>query len=340
MKPREDVPGEPDGRPQVRESIGVYVDSVVAMVRDGVDLSLVSAGDVAFAQRIVEAERALALANEKLRYTVHAALEAAEAGGYSPVADPPEPESAVDGPTELLLGVPPELQGQNVDVVYQNGEATYYRCDEHGRLILADATNDFLDIVSLPNEDGGGYAARLKADPQHLCADGETVEIALKNLGGLCARLSQIVRDKAPAQPQAAPAPAAPPVKWQYRRKSTEELKAVAQGIVAGTIHMGYGVEEIERGWPTLVGALRQQGINEQMHTAGIVAFYSKALTLKEVSPGRKEFLDCEQLDNFDYSRLQLALNDLRGKPASDPGRASWLDQAMRLGKALRKRPR
>jgi len=262
-----------------------------------------------------------------------------DAGRDHLAAEPSYPEGKFDGAAlaEAVEAVVPA--DGDFDVTIVNGEPVAYRVDLYGRLVLADGANDFVEILSLPDEDGGGYAARLKADPENLCADGETVEGALAQLGARCAffcreqrrwrqeamRLARLTSRQAPPPgdpPQAPVQPQPQQVQWSYHRKSNDEVKKLARGVLDGTLHLSHGIEAIERDWPALVQGLRAQGINEVMHRAGVVAFFEEEAKASVLPGGARTFLTADTLDEMDYARLTICMDDMRRKPATS--HSSW----------------
>ena len=221
-------------------------------------------------------------------------------------------------------------------------ELKHFRMDANGRLLLTEQANAFIEVTKLPDEDGGGVCARLRADPEHLVGDGETVEEALANLGKLCARLYADLRRRGdapePTQPQKQTAPAAP--SWSYRRKTADEIETLAAGMLDGTIHFAHGQEAIERDWPVMVKTLRDYGINESMNRAGVVAFFEEVSKASRLKDGRRVFLTCDTLDTLDmldYARFMHVLET--GTPASDSRLSTWAKIGAKVAELIVRTP-
>jgi hypothetical protein len=257
----------------------------------------------------------------------------------------PEPEAheprSVSG-EQPVVHLPPRTQESAIAVtshphfVIDYTEPKHFRMDEDGRLLLTEQSNAFIEVIKLPD---GGVCARLRADPEHLVGDGETVEEALANLGKLCARLYAYLRrhEDAPetTPPQKQPAPSAP--SWSYRRKTADEIKTLAAGMLDGTIHFAHGQEAIERDWPVMVKALRDHGINESMNRAGVVAFFEEVAKASLLKDGRRVFLTCDTLDMLDYARFLRAIEASR--PASDSRLSTWAKIGAKVAEPIVRTP-
>jgi hypothetical protein len=219
-------------------------------------------------------------------------------------------------------------------------EPQLFRLNMNGRLMLTEQSNAFIEIIELPDGDGEGFCARLKADPEHLVGDGATVVEALEHLGARCAQLyseNAELKKQLAAQPVPQPTAQAQPLAWSYRRKSKDELDKLALDVATGTVHLSHGQADIERDWPALVSALRASGINEIMNQAKVVAFFEESAKAAVSPDGTKVFLSGDTLDAFDYARLQLCIDDARPKGPTTP--AGWARIGAKIAELLVRTP-
>jgi hypothetical protein len=267
----------------------------------------------------------------------------------APAGDEEEPKAPEGPPRPNAL----------FDLFVSDGGAVPFRVDQNGRLMLTEQANAFIEIRRLADDDGGGFCALLKADAENLCADGETVEEALQYLGERCEHFFEETQrlhreNTALTEENARLRAGAPDVKllrqmnkqqaqqpqqevWRYRRKSNDEIKKIARGVVAGTVHVGHGVEAMERDWPALVAELRGGAISEAMAHGNVVAFFEDTAKAQVAPGGARVFMTADTLDEFDYARVKVTSDGLAARGESPI--SAWAKIAAKVAALLARVP-